>query len=490
MTSGEIIQFRAENTLEKRYSDNELSELFHGGKLSREVLIRVAEKRGKDVNSVVMTILSSENLFDAFEEYSNEFGRAYLDDVKRKEILLSFLETVQREQRERAGETAHVGDVVPEPVPVPETIQPENGGAAGMPDISDLKAVESGETSDQTEEPLIVKKEEPSNVVPDVDSVAAKRIEQIHEGLGLRSRNDINETVFNNEMNEGAEKDLNDFSKFIFKNEQQLSGLEGIELENYIYNHFYSNDQEKAHTKDGADIEKNIEKYNAEIEKMITESLDAWGRGEKPIISVMPQGYWTFCFVGEGSKINENIGRLYINIKPEEIANFFWEAANLFSAEKLDVQMKIPSKIDQEDAEKVLNRRDKMVIYFEPKDEGGILTVLDRLHKKYRDAFLKNGPRFSAALRDFDGKIMDGIGFAEEPQFGNESFGGRMSRSLGEIFTAQKLSMSQGIVKNFNAQQMFRRICEKNGIDYTYPAFNAFSKRVSQNSPMYQRVRS
>ena len=296
------------------------------------------------------------------------------------------------------------------------------------------------------------------------------------------------------EMEPDAQKDLADFASFASKRENELSKLNNDEeIENYIYNNFYSNGEEKEYKSGEQKTEEARKSYNSEVINLrneISREMDTYlKRGENPPISIAKMGYWTSCSTGEGLKNAKNIGRLYLNIKPGEVAKFFKEAVKFFSNMNLNIQMKIPSEFYQEESEEILNRRDKMVIYFGQGSEEKILDVLDHLHGKYKNAFIGGNPRFSAELKGAQGNPMEGVGFAEEPEFTrrrNESFGSIRSAILCEVI---KMVKAEGkTMENFDFKNAFKMICGKHKVDSLHPAFNSASKRLEQKSPIFQRL--
>jgi|GEM_PF-1573487 len=155
MTKGEMMQPRAETSSDKRYSDNELFDLFRGGKLLREVLIKEAQERGVGVDLVAKMILSNNDLTRTYQKNLKTFGKVLVDDIERQEILLSFLEKIQKER-----------SAVSEERP---------------------PSIKSDESSVQNDEPVRIEKEESSTVNPDIDSAPEEEPAPIDEPVRIET---------------------------------------------------------------------------------------------------------------------------------------------------------------------------------------------------------------------------------------------------------------------------------------------------------------
>ena len=296
-------------------------------------------------------------------------------------------------------------------------------------------------------------------------------------------------------MELGAQKDLLDFTNFVSKNESLLAQMSYEEIEDYIYNDFYNNGEKREFESGDEKTEATRQLYNREVVKMrneIEKEINTnLGRDDKSSIRIWQDGGWTACSTIDGISTvkNEGIGRLYLNIKPGEVIKVFKEGVHLFADMNLSIQMKIPSQFNTEGSGHILNRQDKMVIYFAPGDEEKIFDALDRLYNKYRSVFLSGKPRFTAELKDSQGNIMEGVGFAEEPKFKtirNRSFGAIRSAILCEIIKKGKAQRKP--LKDLNFVNHFKSICEEYQVNALHPAFNSGSQRLRQTSPIFQRL--
>jgi len=179
--------------------------------------------------------------------------------------------------------------------------------------------------------------------------------------------------------------------------------------------------------------------------------------------------YWLSCSVNKGLIRKNELGRFYLNLKPEYAADFFNSAAETFQTAGLNSKMKIP-RIGEVNA---FNRLDKMVIYFDVEEEQKTLQILERLYQNNLEMFDKTGtPRFTAEVKDSKGTTMAGIGFGEEPIFSNESFGTIRAKILVEVYVDAKNSLFSIFDSRFDFEAFFRKACIKYQVDPINPAFN------------------
>ena len=296
-------------------------------------------------------------------------------------------------------------------------------------------------------------------------------------------------------MELGAQRDLLDFVNFVSKNESLLAQMSDEEIEDYIYNNFYNNGEKKEFATGDEKTEATRQLYNREVVKMRNEIEKEigthLGRDGKFSIKIWQYGGWTVCSTIDGISTvkEEDIGRLYFNIKPDEVVKVFKEGIYLFTDMNLSIEMKIPSQFNTEGSGHILNRQDKMVVYFALGDEEKILDALDRLYNKYKSVFLSGKPRFTAELEDSQGNTMKGVGFAEEPKFKtrrNRSFGAIRSAILCEVIKRRKAQRKP--LKDLDFVNSFQFVCEEYQVNGLRPAFNSGSQRLKQTSPIFQRL--
>lgn len=168
-----------------------------------------------------------------------------------------------------------------------------------------------------------------------------------------------------------------------------------------------------------------------------------------------------------------NEGRMYINAKPEAMVTVMTEMAKLFDQQPLvpfEAKMISPGSMN----ENGLNRADKMVLYFNSKNQAEILKIMQELYRRIRpENFDTATPKMAAKLKDGGGSIMNGISFGEEPSDevvwappirGEHSFNNLREGVLWEL--RDDLTTS-----HFEAK--FRQACKELAkVDPENPAFN------------------
>jgi len=160
----------------------------------------------------------------------------------------------------------------------------------------------------------------------------------------------------------------------------------------------------------------------------------------------VPDTDWLYCIINEGVDRRKSIGKFYLNLKPEEITNFFGKAVRRFFERGLNIQIKIPKNGKPE----ILRRVDKVVIYFRPKEEKLVLEVLEELYNENSEAFNEGIPPFSLEVINRNNKVMNGIGFGEESFIPYTSFGWVRSEILAEVYIRARND------PNFSFKEVFK----------------------------------
>jgi len=178
---------------------------------------------------------------------------------------------------------------------------------------------------------------------------------------------------------------------------------------------------------------------------------------------------WVYFKLNGGANPNGKRGRLYLNIRAEQLAKFYENALPVLQKSKLRVDAKIAQTANPED----VNRYDEMVIYFNGEDEAAMVSAMEQLYAQNAQIFLDGSPKFTVSLKDGRGKAMTGVAFGEEPRpdQGGKSFGDIRSKILAEIYSAAKKGNYP--VSDQRAQRDFQVACQKFGVDGISPAFNS-----------------
>jgi hypothetical protein len=256
-------------------------------------------------------------------------------------------------------------------------------------------------------------------------------------------------------------------------------------LSDFIYYKFYSaNIGEIRYRIDDPAVQELIEDYNNQIndvrEKLkevnLKEDLNKKGLS----INIIEKGYWFYVKINGGLPKKAVIGRFYLNLKPEYLIQFFYNAVITFTNEGLHCEMKIPREGRVDD----FNRFDKMVIYFHADEEQKVLKVLEKLYEENPEAFNTDISPFTAEVKNSQGEIMSGIGFGEEPLILNTSFGIIRSQILAEVYNEAKKAGLSIDDPRFDFESAFRKACLRYKVDPQNPAFN-----LRQDSKIFSEIR-
>ena len=253
------------------------------------------------------------------------------------------------------------------------------------------------------------------------------------------------------------------------------------ELQDFIYGQFYNNDEIK---------------YSKEDKKKFEELIGAYRRSQDAILQkdeknknvlTAPMDGWLWSVtnggpaIGGKDKDREDLGRFYLNLKPDEAHSFFEKTKKKFLESGLHAQIKIPLLEDGQgdsnlqNIQKNFNRPDKMLIYFDEKESDKGISLLRELYEENKDSFDEGLPKFTSRLTDNGGEAMKGISFGQEhPKGAKYSFGEMRSKILVD---ALKFAMEGGVSpEDEGFDGYFKEACVKNGVDPENPTFNLGSE--------------
>lgn len=175
------------------------------------------------------------------------------------------------------------------------------------------------------------------------------------------------------------------------------------------------------------------------------------------------------------------IGRIYINPKPQHAFTvaFDIERALLQKPSVIFHRIKVT---DPACGLRTLHltRRDKIVIYFDAKDEEAMLGTLQDLYEGWSGAYVsmfnEEIPLFAAGLLDKQGRKMSGFSFGQEPTVqaktsGQGSFNEVRAKILQEVKSYVNIG-NDGLENQDSLERKFIELATESGIDPYNPAFN------------------
>lgn len=263
---------------------------------------------------------------------------------------------------------------------------------------------------------------------------------------------------------------------------------QGHGLEDYFYDSFYSENIDHPLYREG-DSQFGPMKawYEKEADRVLQKFLQLAKRYEgherPPIVpaSHAIMSGWVYFRVNGGAESHAKMGRLYLNIQPARLPEFYEHCLPLFYQRNLRVDAKISRTAKLGD----VNRYDKMVIYFNEGDEASLIQAVQELYQQNERLFIGGIPRFSAPLPNQEGAVMKGVGFGEEPSQTGISFGQIRARILSEVYLrARKNGFS---LDDSRARQVFWQVCQEQGVDPEKAAFS-FSSEGKKYFPMIRSL--
>lgn len=275
-----------------------------------------------------------------------------------------------------------------------------------------------------------------------------------------------------------TQKLLKSFEDFVAKHPDIIARelKQGKDLAGIFYDNFYTEDVDNRLYKQGDPAYEAMRKtYQQEAKKVVDRFLILSQKYQHDTVPAISPGQksiengWVYFKLNGGANPSAKRGRLYLNIKPEQLVKFYENALPTLQKSNLRVDAKIAQTANPED----VNRYDKMVIYFNEEDETAMASAIEQLYTQNSQIFVDGSPKCATALMDRGEKSMTGVSFGEEPgpDQGGKSFGDIRSKILAEVYSATKKENYQ--VSDQRAQRDFQIACQKFGVDSNNPAFNA-----------------
>jgi hypothetical protein len=368
------------------------------------------------------------------------------------------------------------------------TIQVERGGAGTIDENTEKRVIETLKAAGDQE-----LTQDDANKILEINRVinrsltgrrdqarVAERgaaVKKIREKSGLALA-DMKDEIMGKTRERKPIDDIEDFKKFAVRHEAHITELiKSGKLSDFIYFSFYHVDEDnKRYEAGSADFDKMRTGYEAAIRQIYPKlHRESRALNKESDLEMGGDAYWAGAFINEGqNKLKEPVGRFYVDINPEKLPQFFDEFIARARTEKLNLEVKIPRIVsDDESAEEKFNRYDKMVVYFPQSQDAAVLSIFESLHGRYEKDFLEERPRFTAGLKNSKGATMQGIGFGQEPRMKGSSFGDTRSKLFAEVWQdAEKQGLSISDPK-FDFNGSMEKSCRTYGVDSQNFAFNA-----------------
>ncbi|MBI5422312.1 hypothetical protein HZA44_04225 [Candidatus Peregrinibacteria bacterium] len=277
-----------------------------------------------------------------------------------------------------------------------------------------------------------------------------------------------------NEIRPSTEIDFDAFRLFARAHGPEIEAKmgQGNGLEDFFYDSFYSENIDRPLYRE---TDPKFEPMKAWYEKKADEVLQKFlhlakqyeGQEKPPIMPAERaiRSGWVYFKVNGGAAEDTKMGRLYLNIQPARLPEFYEECLPLFYRRNLKVDAKISRTAKLGD----VNRYDKMVIYFNEGDEEALMRTIQELYRNNERLFIGGIPRFSVPLPNEGGTAMRGVGFGEQPIQSGVSFGQIRARILSEVYSqARQAGIS---LDDPRAMQLFKQACLDHGVDPEKAAF-------------------
>ncbi len=261
---------------------------------------------------------------------------------------------------------------------------------------------------------------------------------------------------------------IQDFATFIKEEFAYIGYLSPSRTRDHFYRHYCVGSTQKEQAR--------AETTNENIrEKLLTACRAAerqiLGHASQSFAFTDREGVNGYFLAGRdgGSMYNfpngENVGRVYlhpdITAAPEIFAQL---AARLYDA-KIRFQMKI---LEEPSIGTHVTRTDKMVVYFLDSDQDALLPLLEDFHLTYGAQLRSDKPRFAAVVSNHEGTPMKGIHFMQDPSESEQISANKVRANIMYEYYRRN---GESDVAPPNLQ-LFRQICEQNGINPDHLAFN------------------
>lgn len=277
-----------------------------------------------------------------------------------------------------------------------------------------------------------------------------------------------------------------DFRSYVMRHPEELAAAEAegsIALQDYIYQSFYNKhgDDLKYKPEDPATTQL-VATYNSApvLRALQNEVLDTSGPAK--FLPFSRGEGWVYADTNGGVAKQER-GRLYLNLKPQEVLRCYPQLVHALAEAGLKTQIKMPEKMTADMA----NRSDKVVIYFNASEEAQVLELLEKIYPDFESAFDDTAtPRFTCPVKDSRGQDFKGITFGQSSDFIRASFGDLRARILAEV---QLAAGKQGLTVNdprFAFNEAWHQACLRAMVDPDDPAFDL----DSQNKNLFSLIKS
>lgn len=143
------------------------------------------------------------------------------------------------------------------------------------------------------------------------------------------------------------------FMDFVREHEREIDGrlAQGDDLWAIIYHEFYNGDENKKYLEGSPEFENLKKIYEREFSRVDSELYERGPFGKKEFsIKGWLDEDWLVYGVNKDVDANrdgENIGRFYLNLKPEFTPRFFQQTIEAFNKAGLDVRLKIPKSFQR-----------------------------------------------------------------------------------------------------------------------------------------------
>ena len=246
--------------------------------------------------------------------------------------------------------------------------------------------------------------------------------------------------------------DLEDYETFINTHSDELAKLNSKqEIADYLYTYYCENKQQNEirvsdiyYTGESSEAHYNAAKKLAEFG---VKSLDS--------------NSWNVLQSGEID--HDKLGRLYINLKNENLISSFYQIATKLAKNGTQFQMKFPKKMDSGDHD----RSDKTVLYFNNESADEVMRILTDYVEENPDKMNTNTPRFTKKLTNAEGEILPGIAFAENPAGRRGSFNDQIAEVLADTYMSSNKNGKIDI-NDENFYLNFSKFCDERGIDISH----------------------
>ncbi len=203
---------------------------------------------------------------------------------------------------------------------------------------------------------------------------------------------------------------------------------------------------------------------------------------------------WFYVGVNEVERVRRglrerNIGRIYVNPQPQNVPRVFAEIVNLGAKTQIPFELKArgvmhsglneisKKSYERKNGERTILARDRIVVYFDNRDESGMLKIIEELAGLHGKEMSNDRPDFTMPLGiKANGQKVPGFSFGEEPNKREKGRTGSFSSRREEILSLIELGAQKAgrrvYEPSFNIDAAFNQVARREGIDPDNPAFN------------------